>query len=126
MPLAFEPGVTIAIDVTDWEAARRWYREKLGFEEFWATEEGGWADFRPVGENVSIGLNRLETGMPHRSQGGVTLTFSVRDIESARSELESRGVEFLGPTDEFPGMVKLATFRDPDGNVMMLAESLMA
>lgn len=125
MSLTFEPGITIAIDVTDWNAARKWYCEKLGFVETWATEEGGWADFQPVGANISVGLNRLEAGTPHPGPGGVTMTFSVRDIEAARTELESRGVEFMGPTNELPGMVKLAVFRDPDGNAMMLAQSLM-
>jgi predicted enzyme related to lactoylglutathione lyase len=125
MSLTFEPGITVAIDVTDWNAARKWYSEKLGFVEMWATEEGGWADYRPVGENISIGLNRLEEGTAHPGAGGVTMTFSVKDIEAARSELESRGVEFMGPTNELPGLVKLAVFHDPDGNVMMLAQSLM-
>jgi hypothetical protein len=33
-------------------------------------------------------------------------------------------VRFDGPTREYPGMVKLATFFDPDGNTLMLYESL--
>jgi catechol 2,3-dioxygenase-like lactoylglutathione lyase family enzyme len=126
MSLLFDPGITVAVDVTDWNAARKWYTEKLGFVETWASEEGGWADFRPVGDNISIGLNRLEEGTPDPGAGGVTVTFGVRDIEAARSELESRGVEFEGETNELPGLVKLAVFHDPDGNIMMLAQSLMA
>ena len=48
----------------------------------------------------------------------------VKDIAAARSVLEARGVEFDGETAEIPGLVKLASFRDPDGNALMLAESL--
>lgn len=125
MSLSFEPGITIAIDVTDWNAARKWYAEKLGFTEMWATEEGGWADFRPVGEDISIGLNRMEPGSKHPGAGGTAITLSVNDIEAARAELESRGVEFDGPTNDLPGMVRLALFHDPDGNQWMLAQSLM-
>ena len=57
--------------------------------------------------------------------GGTTITFGVSDIEAARTELEANRVQFTGPTTELPGMVKLATFKDPDGNEMMLAENLM-
>ncbi|WP_337870048.1 hypothetical protein [Meiothermus sp.] len=37
---------------------------------------------------------------------------------------ESHRVEFRGPTQTIPGMVKLANFYDPDGNSFMLAETL--
>jgi hypothetical protein len=33
-------------------------------------------------------------------------------------------VRFDGPTIELPGMVKLATFFDPDGNPMMFYQDL--
>ena len=55
---------------------------------------------------------------------GVTLTWGVNDIESARKTPEADDVRFHGPTQEIPGMVKLATFYDPDGNTYMLYESL--
>ena len=51
-------------------------------------------------------------------------TFSVRDIDAARSHLESLGTKFDGDTYEIDGMVKLATFYDPDGNAWMLAQQL--
>ncbi len=47
------------------------------------------------------------------------------DIDVARKHLESHGVRFDGDTREIEGMVKLATFYDPDGNSFMLAESEM-
>jgi hypothetical protein len=48
----------------------------------------------------------------------------VKDIQAARAHLESNGVRFDGDTYEIQGMVKLATFYDPDGNPWMLAERL--
>ena len=50
--------------------------------------------------------------------------FGVVDIDVARAELEGKGVRFDGDTIELPGMVKLASFFDPDGNRYMLAQSL--
>ncbi len=49
----------------------------------------------------------------------------MTDIDVARKHLESHGVRFDGDTREIEGMVKLATFYDPDGNSFMLAESEM-
>ena len=65
--------------------------------------------------------------------GTITLSSSVRDLDAgirrprhrrARAELEAKGVRFDGDTVEVPGMVKLATFFDPDGNRYMFAQSL--
>jgi predicted enzyme related to lactoylglutathione lyase len=53
--------------------------------------------------------------------GTTSLNISVRDIEAARSALEGRGVEFTGPIIDIPGVVRLADFRDPDGNKIRLA-----
>ena len=112
----------VHILVSDWKAARAWYREKLGLQETFVVEDGGWAEFAgPSG--VVIGLNSL-WGEAHPGAGGVTMVFGVNDILAARADLEGKGVTFLGENEEVPGMVKLARFQDPDGNVMMLAESV--
>lgn len=124
MAIQLKPELTIAIAVKDWNAARAWYTEKLGLQELWNTEEGGWAEFPVPGTGTTLGLARLGEGDTPPGPGGVNITFGVEDIAAARSELEANGVQFLGPTDELPGMVRLATFQDPDGNVMMLAQSL--
>ena len=49
----------------------------------------------------------------------------VDDIERERKRLESSGVKFEGKTEEIPGMVKLAIFRDPSGNRLQLCQVLM-
>ncbi|MCB1161391.1 VOC family protein, partial [bacterium] len=56
--------------------------------------------------------------------GGSVPVWGVLDIAEARAALEARQVRFDGDTVEIPNMVKLATFFDPDGNAMMLVESL--
>lgn len=123
MTITLKQELTIAVPVTDFKAARTWYSTKLGLQESFAVEEAGWAEFGgPLG--VVIGLSALN-GEPHPGKGGCTMTFGVEDIDAARTALESAGVAFQGPTTEMPGMVKLATFSDPDGNVMMLAQNLM-
>jgi predicted enzyme related to lactoylglutathione lyase len=56
--------------------------------------------------------------------GGATLTFTVRDIDRSRGYLEAQGVRFDGETSQVEDMVRLATFYDPDGNALMLAQQL--
>ena len=47
------------------------------------------------------------------------IAFHVDDVEAARAELESRGVEFGGDTVD-SGVCYMAYFKDPDGNALML------
>jgi predicted enzyme related to lactoylglutathione lyase len=51
-------------------------------------------------------------------------TFTVADIEAAKAHLESVGAVFDGDIHEVEGMVKLASFKDPDGNALGLAERI--
>jgi catechol 2,3-dioxygenase-like lactoylglutathione lyase family enzyme len=47
------------------------------------------------------------------------IALHVEDVESARAELESRGVSFSGDTLD-TGVCHMAFFQDPDGNALML------
>jgi predicted enzyme related to lactoylglutathione lyase len=49
----------------------------------------------------------------------VPIEFHVDDFEAAQSELESRGVTFLGETID-SGVCFQAMFRDPDGNMLAI------
>lgn len=124
-PITFRPELTIAVSVTDWNASRAWYRDVLGLQEGFVVEEGSWAEFTSPVENVIIGLSGIPEGETHPGSSPVNITFAVDNVDAARAHLEAKGVEFDGPTTELPGMVRLANFRDPDGNVMLLAQNLM-
>ena len=50
--------------------------------------------------------------------------FGIEDIHAARTALETAGVKFDGETMTVDGMVSTATFYDPDGNALMLAQDL--
>jgi predicted enzyme related to lactoylglutathione lyase len=47
------------------------------------------------------------------------LALRVPDVAAARTSLEAKGVEFNGPTLD-TGVCHMASFRDPDGNALML------
>ena len=112
--------ITFAISVSDRHASAKWYEEKLGFEPLYHADELGWSEMKTMTEGVTLGLG--EQGEPN--PGNSVPAFGVDDMDTARSALESAGVKFDGETMVVEGMVKTATFFDPDNNALMLAEDL--
>ena len=72
-------------------------------------------------ETVHLDLSQVETVA---AGGGATLVWGVGDVDAARRTLEAQGVRFDGPTRQLGEMVRLATFFDPDGNALMIYQSL--
>ena len=119
--LGFDGGLTCALGVRDLHASIAWYRDVLGFELLYEAGEMGWCELQTPVHRVNVGLSQLENP---EVRGGTTLTFGVQDVDQARARLTQRDVKFDGETQTIPGMVKLATFFDPDGNKLMLYEDL--
>jgi len=122
-PIGYAGHMTAAIGVSDMERSRAWFQELLGFEPVYTLADWGWCELRTPIPGVNLGIGQEQTVTP---QGGATLTFGVTDIAAARAHLEGNGVRFDGETREIEGMVRLATFYDPDGNTFMLAQRLDA
>lgn len=120
---SYNGTITLSSSVKDLEASIAWFKDVLGLEEVFKVAEAGWAEVSTPAEGVSIGLD--ETDADVEGSGGSVPVFGVVDIDAARAELEAKGVKFAGDTVELPGMVKLATFFDPDGNRYMFAQSLV-
>jgi catechol 2,3-dioxygenase-like lactoylglutathione lyase family enzyme len=119
-PFAYSQNLTISIGVSDLDRAIEWYKDALGLELVYKLDQYGWCEMSTATKHVTIGLGQNED----LKTGGATPTFGVLDIDVARKHLESKDVRFDGDTYEIEGMVKLATFYDPDGNSFMLAQSL--
>lgn len=119
--LGFDGGLTLAMQVKDRRRATEWYRDVLGYTLLYDVAEIGWCELATATPNVRVGLSEVESP---RVGAGPVPTFGVSDIDAARAELEASKVRFDGPTREYPGMVKLATFYDLDGNALMLYQDL--
>ena len=119
--LGFDGGLTCALGVRDLQASIAWYRDVLGFELLYEAGEMGWCELQTPVRRVNVGLSQIENP---EVRGGTTLTFGVQDVDQARAQLAQRDVKFDGETQTIPGMVKLATFFDPDGNKLMLYQDL--
>ena len=117
--LNYDGGLTIAIDVKDIKKSMGWYQDVLGFKLLYQVEDIGWCELQTevTGGKVNVGLSQVESP---KVGSGPTPTFGVKEIEKSRKIMEGKKVRFDGPTREYPGMVKLATFYDPDGNALML------
>jgi catechol 2,3-dioxygenase-like lactoylglutathione lyase family enzyme len=120
-PIRYRPELTAATQVKDMQRSIHWYRETLGFTVIYEVKEMGWCELATSVPGVSLGLSQVESP---KVGAGPVLTWGVLDIAAARHHMEERDVRFDGPTHEIPGLVKLATFYDPDGNAFMFAESL--
>lgn len=118
--ISLDNTINIALSVRDRHVSAAWYSEILGFETMFHIDEAGWSEIQTNTDGVTIGLGEHTEPVP----GNCVPVFGIADLESARQKMEQSNVKFDGPTDVVEGMVKTATFYDPDGNALMLAEDL--
>ena len=105
----------LIIGSTDFERSKKFYDEVLGLErgKQWGNMPGqeyetGYLTIAVI-QSDAFGMEFKPSPNP--------LEFRVEDFEAAKSELESKGVEFQGdPIDS--GVCLQAFFTDPDGNVL--------
>jgi catechol 2,3-dioxygenase-like lactoylglutathione lyase family enzyme len=119
--IPYDGGLTASMQVTDIKKSIAWYEGVMGFKLVYHVEDMGWCE-------LSTGVNRVNVGLSQVEKPNIglcsKLTWGVTNIDAARKYLEGKKVRFDGPTIELPGMVKLATFFDPDGNPMMFYQDL--
>ncbi|MER5860711.1 VOC family protein [Streptomyces sp. NPDC059688] len=109
----------VTLPVADQDRALRFYRDVLGFE---VTADlpmppGRWLQVAPRGARTVFtlsgpGMGDFEPG----SARGIMLVTTDVDADCAR--LTEAGAEVRGPDDHPWG--RMASFRDPDGNGLML------
>ena len=118
--MGYTGELTIATQVADLDRTVAWYRDVLGFQLIYRVDEIGWCEMTSPVAKVAVGFSQVEK--PKTS--GPVPVWSVANIDKARAALEAKDVRFDGPTMTIEGMVRLATFFDPDGNAWMLSQSL--
>lgn len=107
----------VTVPTRDYEAAARFYGETLGlpFSKRWGEMPAG--EFETGTVTVAV-MQSDAFGLdfaPHTHP----IEFHVDDFEAAKTELESRGVEFLGDVID-SGVCWQAFFKDPDGNSLAI------
>lgn len=118
--ISLDHTITLALSVRDRHVSAEWYENMLGFQLRMHIDEAGWSEMQTMTEGVTLGLGEQTEPAP----GNTVPVFGVADIVTARAALEEAGVKFDGDTETIEGMVSTATFYDPDGNALMLAQDL--
>jgi catechol 2,3-dioxygenase-like lactoylglutathione lyase family enzyme len=109
----------LVLVVSDLDAARRFYRDVLGFEETLYGEGAEGRYWYLVGETARLGIWTEQVGLAGGRGGAhVHYAFSAPDseIDRLKARIESAGAEVEGPIQLGPGRAIYVT--DPDGNVV--------
>lgn len=104
----------VGVPSQDPDRARAFYVDTLGLRPDENANYDVWAG------DTCFGIWEPEKqGMEFAPQRNAHPALHVDDVAAARTELEEKGVEFLGDTFD-TGVCHMALFRDPDGNDLML------
>ena len=111
----------VSLPTEDLERSIAFYADVLGLER---SKVWGKSDAEALGAEFETGTVTLALVLGERlgiefQENRVPVAFHVEDVEAARAELESKGVEFSGDIID-SGVCFMANFRDPDGNALML------
>lgn len=108
--------------VKDLAGMTAFYRDVLGLQLIADTQQPNWVEFRGDGarfslhaipSSIAVGIS-IDSPPRPREQGGIKLTFAVRDVEAALAALDAMGLPLL----QRPwGAVEAV---DPEGNVFAL------
>ncbi len=116
----------VVLPVKDWEKARKWYTEKLGFKPVYEAPNDRWGEYAiGDGSGATLGLWGLPEGYTVVHGDGLKNIapqpyIQVDDLEATVDELTKRGIEFeqVVSEEEF----RTARFADPEGHVLYLYE----
>ena len=111
----------VSVPTRDLTGAMDFYADVLGLRRSSVWQPPG---EDPIGaefetENLTISLITSDRLGIAFQPNKVPIALQVDDVETARAELESRGVSFRADTLD-TGVCHMASFEDPDGNALML------
>jgi catechol 2,3-dioxygenase-like lactoylglutathione lyase family enzyme len=116
---------SITVHVRDQQKAVDFYVGKLGFEKRRDDPmgpEARWIELAPPGAETVL-VPFTPPGSEARIGTFTGIVFDSDDIEGTYRDLVAKGVEFLGPPELQSWGMKLARFKDPEGNVFVLVQS---
>jgi catechol 2,3-dioxygenase-like lactoylglutathione lyase family enzyme len=119
--------------VSNFKACFRFYRDILGFQVGFGTEDDTYADFKLGAVNISLfdqqEMNQV-LGTSHLPAGAgvqdkVCLVFAVQNVDEICQQLKALGVQLAAePADHPDWGIRTAHLRDPDGNLIEINQPL--
>ncbi len=119
--------------VSNFKTCFLFYRDVLGFQVGFGTENDTYADFMVDAVSISLFDKQEMSEVVHTShlpamlnaQDKVCLVFAVESVDNACQQLKARGVQLeVAPTDHADWGVRTAHFRDPDGNLIEINQPI--
>lgn len=116
----FENVNVVSVYVKDWEGAKKFYRETLGWPVAYSDDQMGWEEYGVDGA-THFAISRWEDADTEPVRGLTTTpVFTVEDATAATAALRAKGVRCDDPV-QIPGVVTYGTFYDPEGNRLQMA-----
>jgi len=119
--------------VTNFKACYQFYRDVLGFEATFGSENDIYADFNTGDVTLAL-FDRLEMSksvgtsqLPRdaMAQDKVCLCFAVDDVDATCKQLRAHSITLVTePADRSDWSIRAAHFRDPDGNLIEINQPL--
>jgi predicted enzyme related to lactoylglutathione lyase len=112
----------VGIPVRDQDRALAFYVDTLGFEKRLDAEFGAgrWVTVAPSGATTDVALVAAAEGVAVGVDTGIR--FRTTDAEADHAYLRSRGVDVDAEILRFPNVPPMFTFRDVDGNTLVIIE----
>jgi catechol 2,3-dioxygenase-like lactoylglutathione lyase family enzyme len=107
----------VFLPISDFERSEAFYTGVLGIECSKRYNGGVGGEFETGNLTIQV-VDTARIGQDIAPSTGA-IALHVDDVEEARAELESKGVEFSAETLD-SGVCFQAYFRDPDGNALIL------
>lgn len=118
----FKDVNVVQYHVSDWERAKQFYTDVMGWPVAFLSDEAGWMEFGVEGK-THLAINRWEESTPvPAGLGGALAVLTVEDAAGTVAALRARGVR-CDDAVVIPGMVAYGAFYDPDGNRVQFASS---
>ena len=119
------------LNVEDFQACKAFYQNVLGLSIKFEDDRDEYVEFDTGSVQITLFNRQKVTQFITRDaalsydpySARVVLSFLVSDLKTAIAQLQTQGVKFLNPPTNYPGRgFTSACFRDPDGNLIELAQ----
>jgi len=117
----FQNVNVVSVYVTEWEGAKKFYRETLDWPVAYGDDQVGWEEYGRDNE-THIAINRWDGPEAPPAKGGTTPVFTVEDAYKVTEALRARGVR-CDDVVAIPNVVTYGTFYDLEGNRYQFASS---
>jgi len=124
----------IRLLVNDFDECFRFYSEKVGLHASWGKLGGDYASF-DIGMPSGLSLYKSDLmaqamgdsieHLPENSREKAVIVVKVDNVDVAHKDLSARGVAFLNEPADMAGWgMRVAHFRDPEGNMLEIWSAL--